>query len=39
MTVRRALVTKNDEAIKEYTDSDRDQIHKRIARCYADIHL
>ena len=36
MTVRRALVTKNDEAIKEYTDSDRDQIHKRIARCYAD---
>ncbi len=36
MTVRRALVTKNDEAIKEYTNSDRDQIHKRIARCYAD---
>ena len=36
MTVRRALVTKSDEAIKEYTDSDRDQIHKRIARCYAD---
>ena len=36
MAVRRALVTKNDEAIKEYTDSDRDQIHKRIARCYAD---
>ena len=36
MTVRRALVTKNDEAIKEYTDSDRDQIHKRTARCYAD---
>lgn len=35
MTVRRPLVTKNDEAIKEYTDSDRDQIHKRIARCYA----
>tara|TARA_B100000925_G_scaffold274911_1_gene240733 strand:+ start:856 stop:1872 length:1017 start_codon:yes stop_codon:yes gene_type:complete len=36
MTVRRALVTKSDEAIKEYTDSDKDQIHKRIARCYAD---
>lgn len=36
MAVRRALVTKNDEAIKEFTNSDRDQIHRRIARCYAD---
>ena len=36
MTVRRALVTKSDEAIKEFTNSDRDQIHRRIARTYAD---
>ena len=36
MTVRRALVTKDAEAIKEYTNTERDNIHQVIAKCYAD---
>lgn len=36
MTVRRALLIRNSEAIREFTNTERDNIHKFIARCYAD---
>ena len=36
MTVRLPLLTQDDEAIKEWTTSDRDQVHKRIAYCFAN---
>jgi len=36
MTVRRALVTKDSEAIKEYTNAERDSIHQYLAKKYAD---
>lgn len=36
MTVRLPLLTQDDEAIKEWTNADRDQVHKRIAYCYAN---
>jgi len=35
MAVRRALLIKDSEAIKEYTDTERDNIHQFIAKCYA----
>ena len=35
MAVRRALLIKDSEAIKEYTNTERDNIHKYIAHCYA----
>jgi len=36
MAVRLPLLTQDDEAIKEWTNADRDQVHKRIAYCYAN---
>lgn len=36
MTVRLPLLTQDDEAIKEWSNADRDQVHKRIAYCYAN---
>jgi len=35
MAVRRALLIKDSEAIKEYTNAERDGIHQYIAHCYA----
>lgn len=36
MAVRLPLLTQDDEAIKEWSNADRDQVHKRIAYCYAN---
>ena len=36
MTVRLPLVTKDAEAIKEYTTAERDSIHQYLAKKYAD---
>ena len=36
MALRKPLLTQDKEAIKEWTDADRDQVHKRIAYCYAN---
>ena len=36
MAVRLPLLTQDDEAIKEWTNADRDQVFKRIAYCYAN---
>lgn len=36
MALRLPLLTQDNEAIKEWTNADRDQVHKRIAYCYAN---